>query len=602
LDTSSLLKYGEQYTEYINKILAIYKQKRDMLIEEKDKLQESMNAASGGTVDFLTDFETGEVTMTGYQEALDKLNKTYLAYAETAKKDPTDENIKKANAAKQRLEDFQKEFERWSTIQTTELPETADAWSKYAKQQKAALQSAASNMLDDLNTLIDMTVSMIKQDYDNQLDGLDELQDAIEKRYDAELDALEKNKDAFEDSYDARKQAIDDEYEAVKKTADAKQKALDDEYDARRKILELMKESLQDDESEHDYQRELDERTDELNQLKNKKNALSNDDSLEAAKQRRELEEEIASQQADLDEFVHDRQVELQEDAIDKALDKLSDEKDAKDKELDAELERIESAHTAQIDAIESEKKAYDGLYDSRKEQIEAAKKAEVDSITAQKDAITRLANDNYNIRVQAIAMIESREQSLYDRLINWNKTYGTSIDNDVTSAWQNCLKTMSQSELTIDGLLQKLSQLKNNTSLTGNSDWTILGSNVQEGTYEKPIHFHEGGLVGSKADRVSKLLRFAGKIKSGESAAILQNGEYVLTQKQQKALAEVTGANVNNSNANQFTFSMPINITGDADNSTVKAIENAGKTIQENIMKAFNKQYSISGLRPLHG
>lgn len=161
---------------------------------------------------------------------------------------------------------------------------------------------------------------------------------------------------------------------------------LEDMKDAYADIIDSQKEALKLKKAETSYQKTLAEKMKEMAKLQAQIDALSLDDSREAQAQRAKLLEELAELQADLDDTQADHMYDAQTDALDKMQEAYEEEKD---KEIDILNDSISS---------------YQKLYD------------------------------------MAIDYIENHWDTLYDELIDWNYEYGSVLNDEITTAWENCL------------------------------------------------------------------------------------------------------------------------------------------------------------------
>lgn len=161
---------------------------------------------------------------------------------------------------------------------------------------------------------------------------------------------------------------------------------LEDMKDAYSEIIELKKESLQASKDEADYQKSLASKMREIAKLQARIDALSLDDSREAQAERAGLLEELNELQGELTDDQADRTLEAQEDALDKMEESYHDEKDR------------------EIAILEDSISSYQKLYD------------------------------------MAIEYIESHWDTLYNELIAWNTQYGSVLNSEITTAWDNAL------------------------------------------------------------------------------------------------------------------------------------------------------------------
>lgn len=482
------------------------------------------------------------------------------------------------------------------------LQSAIDSTANSARDAASAIRSIASSSLSQINGLMDMTISMLKQDLQNELDGIDASLDAMQDNYNAQKDNIEANRDAaldsIEDQIDAlrdQKDAQDDMYDAqidaLRDAQDAQDKiyedqidALEDELDAYNKIIDAQIEMIRLKEEQHDYENELADKQKEIADIEAQLAELGLDDSIEAQKQRLELEEELAEKKEELEEFQHDKNIEDQITALENekkqyeeeqqaAIDRIEAEKEAYDEMISVKIEGIQKAKEAfddsieaEINALQDQKDRMQDYYDSQLANLQRNYEADRAAAEAQKERIQAQINDEAALRQQAIELIEGRSQEFYQRLIEWNRQYGTGIDADVTLKWNNAytaletfggkqfdvLSVMNDLTFAADGFNESLRQA---VEEAGNLQSALQGVlNMQSSVNRasmidaatshgaspggKPTPFakyHEGGEVGKDNTISYKQFRtYMENLKSDEIPAILQKKEWVLTEEQQ--------------------------------------------------------------------
>lgn len=507
------------------------------------------------------------------------------------------------------LEEIERAMEELNSIsmgsiegQFSSLKSAIDSTANSARDAASAIRSIASSSLSQINGLMDMTISMLKQDLQNQLDGIDASLDAMQDNYNAQKDNIEANRDAaldsIEDQIDAlrdQKDAQDDMYDAqidaLRDAQDAQDKiyedqidALEDELDAYNKIIDAQIEMIRLKEEQHDYENELADKQKEVADIEAQLAELGLDDSIEAQKQRLELEEELAEKKEELEEFQHDKNIEDQITALENekkqyeeeqqaAIDRIEAEKEAYDEMISVKIEGIQKAKEAfddsieaEINALQDQKDRMQDYYDSQLANLQRNYEADRAAAEAQKERIQAQINDEAALRQQAIELIEGRSQEFYNRLIEWNRQYGTGIDADVTLKWNNAyaaleafggkqfdvLDVMNNLTVAADGFNESLRQA---VEEAGNLQSALQGVlNMQSSVNRasmidaatshgaspggKPTPFakyHEGGEVGKDNTISYKQFRsYMENLKSDEIPAILQKKEWVLTEEQQ--------------------------------------------------------------------
>lgn len=492
------------------------------------------------------------------------------------------------------------------------IQSTTDA----AEEAAQALQSIASTSLSAINSLMDVTISMLKQGLQNTKDQLEQDLDNLQNSYESTRDNIEAAKDAALDALDdqkkalqAQKKAQDDAYDreidrlndlkdAQNDIYDDRIQAAEDELDAYNKIIDAQLKLLRLQEEQHDYERELADKQKDVADLEAQLAELGLDDSIEAQKKRLELEEELAAKRDELEEFQHDKNIEDQEQALEDEkeafdekqqaiIDGIQAEKDAYNEMIENQIEGIRRAKEAfdesiqaQIDALDNQREATQDYYDSvlaNEQRNYEAKKAIKEQEIADVD---KQMQDETALRQQAIALIQGKSDEFYQRLLEWNRQYGSGIDADIIVKWNNAysaLETFGGKQFDVLQVMNDLTfatnsfadELDEAVKKAGNladalqgvlSKQNMIGpptleeyqqsskkngyTKVSLPTFGSAGKFHEGGEVG-KDNKISTtdFNRFMDNLKSDEMPAILKLKEWVLTEEQQGNIMQLAAA-----------------------------------------------------------
>ena len=203
--------------------------------------------------------------------------------------------------------------------------------------------------------------------------------------------------------------------------------ALEDLKDAYGDIIDLRKESLDAAKQEAGYEDAVAEKVKEIAKLQERINALSLDDSRDAQAQKIKLEEEMAELQKELSDNQNDYAVDAQKDALD-------DMKKAYEEEKDAE-----------IDALEKTISSYQKLYD------------------------------------MAISYISDNWDTLYVSLIDWNNKYGSVLNSEITSAWDNALAAAQRYGSYVSALGNIATDTSGASNENGGKNTTVAASREYE-------------------------------------------------------------------------------------------------------------------------
>lgn len=295
----------------------------------------------------------------------------------------------------------------------------------------SSASSQLSNAKSAIDSLVSSVVTIIKKDIQDQIDGLNDAKKASQDRYTAE-------KEAAQDAWNAKKKYFDDEKDKLK-----------DLEDAYSKIIKARKDALKDEKDENDYNKQLQEKQQEIAELENSILEISNDTSAEGTKKRLELEEELAEKRSDLEDFQADH-------AYDTAVDALDDE-----------LQRYQDVIDTKIDLIEKQSNAAQEAYNQQIEWIERQKEADAAYYENKISALQDYMSQEGLLRQEAMQQItdninntDLKTNALYQKLIEWNRKYGTGIDEDVYTAWMDAYNAMQQYGGSQQDVYQTLSYL----------------------------------------------------------------------------------------------------------------------------------------------
>lgn len=317
-------------------------------------------------------------------------------------------------------------------------------------QKLQDLKQEMEDYRSDIEDLLETTMDMLKQKYQDQIDALD---DQIEKIED-QIDLLEDQHDKQQEMYEDLNDKEDERYEQQKENLenlenewedyyDKQKEALEDELDDYQDKIDKEKELLELKEDEYQYEKDLSEHLDSVADIQDQLTALEYDNSIEGQKKKLELAEELAEQQSKLDEFQHDHGVDLAEDALDKEMerfeelqnqkiDALESENEKRKDNFEEEKDRQEQLHEEKLNQIQAQSDAETARYEQEKKNLESQKEA----LALQQEQIQEYISEEYNLRLEAIELIEGRTDEFYQDLIEWNRKYGTGVDQDIINKW----------------------------------------------------------------------------------------------------------------------------------------------------------------------
>lgn len=303
--------------------------------------------------------------------------------------------------------------------------------SAYVERLRMALQE---NDVVSLNNLLNATADLTEVQWGSvyaQLAMLDLTEEGYAqavKNVDAYRSILSNVKSGVGIDFDDSKDSVDALFkyveDMIRDEIDQQVDALEELKDKYSEIIDKKKESLQLSKDEADYQDEVADKVKEMAKLQEKINALSLDDSRESIAKRKDLEEQLADLQKELGETQAN-------EAYDRQTDNLDKMQEAYEKEKDAEIKKLQ-------DSISSEEKLYQ----------------------------------------MARKRIQDGWESLYSDLMKWNTEYGSDLNSQLQSAWDNATKAMEKYKLSYLELYDKLGDSGSNSSSNGSNSTTLGDSN----------------------------------------------------------------------------------------------------------------------------
>lgn len=374
-----------------------------------------------------------------------------------------------------------------------------------AKNTSNDIRQAMSSAQSAIQSLLTMTMNMIKQGYN---DEKKEIQDAL---------------NSLSNRYNEEKKYLDDIAKKKQKQFDDSKKALQDELEGYRKKIDAQLELIRAKESERDYQTELSEKQEDVSDIEADLASISLDTSEEGTRRRLELEAQLAEKRKELEEFQHDKSIQDQEDALNK------------------ELSNFEDQINSKLDLLEIESQRYEEMHQKRMAEIDAEYEYERELLNQRQQDIEEQVSNESAIRAEAIQMIEDKNSGLYEKLLEWNRLYGDGLDSTVIIGWAKAQEAMDQfggSQLGVLGVLNDLAFKMNDfESATKNAASAMqdLTNAMRENNNVKnaiPDDWRQqlanaGGLSGTQFGKSkSKGFKTGGKITKDRALGINIDGE----------------------------------------------------------------------------
>ena len=519
------------------------------------------------------------------------------------------------------------------------------------------IQALIDKWLDYEQARIDMIKEIAEAKRQNEIDSanrelndLTEAKDNMKSLLDLTMDMLKKEteakKDALKEQTDAKKEALKEEYDADKKALQDKLDLLKEEADARKSQLDKEK-------RDRDYEDNVAEKQKEIATLKQQILELSNDDSASSVKKRKELEAELDKYLKELEKMQDDRSTELQKEAIDEELknqeDKIEKELESLEEQYDKEMELLEEKYNEQLKEYEDYLKNQTQLKEEANKLIESKDKAFYERLksyamdytdTTQAEfedcwnkayeALDKYGNKQLDV-IDVIEMMTERVIDLNAELKRLNDTTykdfiqddGSTSDDDFGFAGDGGNSDdkyggetdKKAKEEFRDKQLQKMIDLGNQMDATPKDDTTTIKKlKDQQKEIAKTIGAYQQGdnwyiMINDKKYRVRDAVgvRHTGlktgevgapwgsfKVKSNEELNKLKNGEIVLNDKDTSAIMQ----NVKSLAQNSSTDGLQVVIDMHDFSVTEDTLPKFERLIRDRVPKIINDALFSKGIK----
>nr|MDD4804540.1 hypothetical protein [Candidatus Paceibacterota bacterium] len=242
------------------------------------------------------------------------------------------------------------------TVNWEEYNKVSNTSSKDQKSQREILEDLIKKY-NELNSSIDSSATSILNAQKATFDlnkTMENFADEIVSLY----------KELYETQKEAKIKLIDEEIKKEDKRHENEIDHLDKEIKKYEEIINAKLKLIDEESDKEDYQKELAKLTKERNEIKDKINVLSLDDSIEAKAQIAELNKQLAEQEENINEYQHKHTIDLRKKNLQNQLDTykkdIDAKKDAEDKKYKAEKESLDKAKQDITDY-------YDNLLDSER-------------------------------------------------------------------------------------------------------------------------------------------------------------------------------------------------------------------------------------------
>lgn len=372
----------------------------------RQKSQEITNSIKNDQADLIKQTELYQSKLNSAVGGATAAYKKQQKAANKAGKSGSGSAKKQTDATKELTKALKEEYEAQKAI--------LDAQKKQLQARKEALAKEKSDLADAkeaIQDLVEMTMKMLKQEYQNRIDVLEKQVDALE-------DDLNNQQDKLEKAYNKQTEALENQLDTF-----------NEKIEAQKEYLKLQKE-------EQEHAEELSEKNQAIADVQAQLEELRYDNSAAAQKKRLELLDELNSAQKDLTDYQNQYDYDTKIDCLDKE----------------------QSAFQQQI---ENEKNALKDRYDQEKQQIEDTYNAKINALNKEKDYIKNTLMEEYNLYQEAVNLVQSRSDDLYNRLVEWNRVKLLLCINRVI-CWKLLIFGQSAGKISSPSTTMGISQLYN--------------------------------------------------------------------------------------------------------------------------------------------
>ena len=501
-------------------------------------------------------------------------------------------------------------------IETDLLQRISSMWAQFYKSQALTMdnviKAADGALKPDGGSLLPTSelnaLKNVVNSYNNAIQGLNNVYDeSIKLRLDGYKQISSAAKDAAKSGGSASKQQSEAEkayndllqmtIKMLKKKKELEKEALKEQLDGYKKVIDAQKDLLDLQDDEYNHKREVEDQNKNISSLEAQIAELQFDTSAEGTKKRLELEEELAEAKRDLEDYQHDYSIDQQKDA------------------LDREERRFEEYINNQIDEIDD--------YLSKTGEITA----------------------------EAIRLLQEHSEETLNALIQYNRAYGDSIDQNIIDLWNKATGAVNTYKSALDEATAAASRLaaasgggnsytppsNSNGYTVSENKWAMAPKNAVQtgdvyGDIKYKIYKNDGTLIGvaktpEDVKRAMSSLRgqgywekeyyvrgvlnkrrntyhtgldagFVGNVKGNEEFVKALKGEAFVTRAQQdrfmnNILPDIVSKTSTYGGAT-FDNLLNINVQGNLDSSVVPDIER----ISNDVFKRLNKAMFQGGYK----
>ena len=387
-DLEEQLKYGEidQYT-YSSKLDDIARKYKDKLGKKAVKeIEKKISEAKVGGLDkyFKTQIDEFENIIKVSDLAVKKIQAEQSLYQALNMGDTAGMSLQasKINVINNKLyatEALAKKYESVLKVINEEIKKL-DKQSNSYKTTLSGLVQKQEEFTNKLNETRIATIELQKLRVEEQM----KVYDAMQAKYDDAVSSIEqiesklitfiqqrnqKIREQIDKNHKAKMDALDKETKAKDKELEKEKKRLQDALEAYRKYTQGKMDSLDKQWEEEDYQKELQKKLSERDELQQRIDTLSLDDTSSARGKRIELKKQLADKDNEIEEFQRDRsrkltkeglqdQLKEYEDTLEEKQKKLDDHSKKEQEDLDNRRKALEDEYRHELEMLDEKMKA----------------------------------------------------------------------------------------------------------------------------------------------------------------------------------------------------------------------------------------------------
>ena len=375
-DLEDQLKYGEidQYT-YSSKLDDIARRYKDRLGKKAVKeIEKKISDAKIGGLDkyFKDQIDEFENIIKVSDLAVKKIQAEQSLYEALNMGDTAGMNLQatKINVINNKLyatEALAKKYESVLKVINEEIKKL-DVNSNSYKTTLKGLVDKQEEFTNKLNETKIATIELQKARVEEQM----KVYDAMQKQYDDAVSTIEqmesklitfiqqrnqKIREQIDKNHKAKMDDLDKETKARDKELEKEKKRLQDALEAYRKYTQGKIDSLDKQWEEEDYQKELDKKLKDRDEIQQRITSLSLDDTSTARGKRIELTKQLADKDNEIEEFQRDRSRKLTKEGLQKQLKDYEDSLEEKQKKLDDQNKKEQEDRDNRRKALDDEYK-----------------------------------------------------------------------------------------------------------------------------------------------------------------------------------------------------------------------------------------------------